>query len=107
MTEAELLVGGVGDADTGFGDVARLVGHDLEAERIGIDDDEAVAAIGGVDGERADAWHFELAVEPIGEARHIGDGDALGLAVLTVGDDFDEPARRLEGQPRLAARSSG
>ena len=31
--EAELLVGGAGDADAGLGQLARLVGHDLEAER--------------------------------------------------------------------------
>ena len=42
-----------------------------------------------------------LRIELVGEARHIGDGDALGLAVAALRHDLDQAARRFEHQPRL------
>ena len=58
MGKAELFVGCIGDPDTQAGNVLGLVFDDPEPERLGVDDHEAVAAIGGVDRQRADAFHF-------------------------------------------------
>src|SRR5690348_6930508 len=49
MREADLLVCGGGDPDADLGDVARLVGGEREAERLGVGDDETVAAVSRVD----------------------------------------------------------
>ena len=59
MAEGKLLVGGGGDFHARHGKLTRLVGPDREAERPGVGDDEAVAAERRIDGERAEALHFE------------------------------------------------
>ena len=101
MGKAELGVGGGGDPDPGLGEFARFVGADGEAERRGVDDDKAVAAIGDVDAQRSEARNFKRRVEPRRERGHVLDMDALGLAVAAVGDDLDHAARRLQRQPGL------
>ncbi len=59
------------DAHAEAGDVVGLVGREGEAERRGIDEDEAVAAVGGVDGQRAEALDLERHAEAGGEARQV------------------------------------
>jgi hypothetical protein len=61
-----------------------------------VDDEEAVAAVGGVDRQRAETGDLEPGVEPVGEGGHVAHADALGLAVPTRRGDLDEPARRLQ-----------
>jgi hypothetical protein len=59
MGEAQLLVGGGDDADPRFGQIARFVWLNCEAERGRIDDDETVAAISNVDSEWDQARNLE------------------------------------------------
>ena len=75
-------------------------GVEREAERARVDEDEAVAAVGGVDGQRAEALDLERHAETGGEARQVCDEDALGLAVPAFGADADEAARGFERQLR-------
>ena len=98
VAEAELLVRGLGDAHAELRDVARFVGSDAEAERVGVDDDEAVAAIGGVDGDCGQAFDFELRVEPVGEGGDVLRAHLLDAAVAAGGGDLDEAAGRLEDE---------
>src|SRR5690606_14701242 len=71
MDEAQLLVGRAGDLDAGGHQVGGLVGGQGEAQGAGVGDDEAVAAIGGVDLEAADAFDLDHGVQLVGEGRHV------------------------------------
>ena len=66
MGEADCSFAG-GDAHAGLGQVLRLVRPDGEAERLGVRDDEAVSAEGGVDLQGAEARDLELRIELVGE----------------------------------------
>jgi hypothetical protein len=113
MGEVQLLVGGGDDADPRFGQIARFVRLNCEAERGRIDDDETVAAISNVDSERAQARNLERRVEPVDKRGDIFDRDALGFAIAAFRRDRDEPAgasrvRRVSGSciGRMPASSS-
>ena len=93
MGEAELFVGGRGNAGAGGREVPRLVRRYREAERRGIDDNEAVAAVGGVDAERPESLDLEARVEPVGKGGDVADFDRLRLAVIAVRPDADQSAR--------------
>ncbi len=49
VAEAQLFVGRVGDLQAGGDQLGGLVGAQGEAQAPGVGDDEAVAAVGGVD----------------------------------------------------------
>ncbi len=101
MDEAQLLVGGAGDLQADLDHVPGLVGANLEAQGLCVDDGETVAAIGGVDLDRTQALDFDPGIEAVGERRHVLDFHPLDLAVLAIGHGFDQAARGLEHQPGL------
>lgn len=92
VVKAKLGVGRVGDPHAKPGDVMRLVGLQREAHRGSIQDDEAVATIGGVYGERTQTFDLQLRVQPVGKARQVLHEDALGLAVAALRTHTDEAA---------------
>ena len=100
MMEAESLVRGAGDPHAQPGDVVRLVGGERQAQRRRVDEDEAVPAIGGVDRQRAEAFHLQRNAEPRGEARQVLHEDPLGLSLPALGAHSHEATRRLEDQLR-------
>ena len=71
MGESELFVGGTGNPDARDGDVARLVRGQGEAEGPGVDDREAVAAVGGVHGEGPESFDLEDGIQPVDEGGDI------------------------------------
>ena len=87
--------------EPGLGELPRLVRRDRKAERVRVDDHETVAAIRGVDVERAEPCDLQLGVELVGEGRDVAHRDALGLAVAALGGDLDDAARRFEREARL------
>ena len=102
----QTLSGNIGytqDRDT------RLVGSDGEAELPGIDDDEAVAAVGRIDGQCSQAFNFEPGIKLVGEGGHVADGNALRLAVPAIGRRLDQAAGRFENPrcPPVRAPGSG
>ena len=101
MPETELRVGGRGDPGPGLGQVPRLPSNQVEAQRRRVDDDETVAAVGGVDGQGAQALDLQRHVEPVGEAGDVADGDPFGLAVAAGRRDLDDAARRLQTKAGL------
>ena len=58
VVEAQRLVGGIGDLHAKFGDLVRLLRNQFQAQRIGIDKDKTVAAIGGVNRQRAQPFNL-------------------------------------------------
>jgi hypothetical protein len=94
--EAELIARRVGDFDAQLGELARLVGAEREAQRLGLDDGEGVAAVGGIHLKRAEPRDLERGVEPVDEGRQVLHRDALGLAVAAGRRHLHQPARRLE-----------
>ena len=68
--DGHLRGGGGGDAQAQRGQVAGLVGRDLEAELVRIDEREEGAAVSHVGGDGADALDLERGVEPDDEGRH-------------------------------------
>src|SRR5260221_1161376 len=80
----DLKLGARGEADllAHDGEVARLVGGDREAERLGVGDGVEHAAIGDVDHHGADTVDLQPGVEAIDESRAIGEiyRDAFALA---------------------------
>jgi hypothetical protein len=59
--------------------------------RGGIDDHETVAAIGGIDGERAQPFDLQRDTQPGGETWQVLHEDALRLAIAAFGADLDQP----------------
>ena len=98
VREAELRIFSLDDRHALFRQVARLGGFEREAEGCGIDDDEAVAAIGGVDGQRPAAVEFEPGIQDPCEGRDVAQQNSLRLAVAAFGAHRDEAARRFQDQ---------
>ena len=94
--EAIAGIGGVGDADAKLGNLTRLFGHQIDAKRHRVDDDEAVAAKGRVHRDRPEARHIERHREAGREGGKVLDIYPFGLAVRTVGPDPHQAARRLQ-----------
>ena len=92
MAEPQRRVRRRGDPHPQPGDVAGLVRGQGKAQRRRIDDDETVAAIGGVHGQRPEPLDLERDTQPVGEAGQVLDEDAFRLAVPAFGADMDQPA---------------
>ena len=63
MPEPDLLARGAADGDDRLADAARLVGRELHAERVGVDDRARHAAPRDADGHRAEAGHLDRDVD--------------------------------------------
>ena len=98
MLETDLLVRRGRDAHTELGDVACLVGDDLETRLRGVDDDEAVASVRRVDHERADSLDLEGHTEIRREGRYVRDRDALRLAASALRAYTDDPSGRFHDE---------
>jgi hypothetical protein len=83
MTEPELLIRRLGYFHAHRGEIARLIRLDGKAQSMGIGDDKAVAAIGGVNDQRANAADLQRRVQPVRERNDITDRDAFRFAVAT------------------------
>ncbi len=101
MDKAQLPVCRGSDLHARFGEVARFIRLDRKAQRLSVDDDETVAAIGDVDFERAKAVNFERRIEFVSKGRHVADMNPLRLAVAAIGDNRDDAPRRFQRQMRL------
>lgn len=58
MCETNLIIGGIGDANSKPCDVMRFVFFQRETQGLGIDNDKTVATIGRVDLQTADAFYL-------------------------------------------------
>ena len=65
--EAELFSRRRTDSGAEPGQVEGFIGPDFETECRRIDEDETIATVGGVDGQRADPFDFEGSVKLIGK----------------------------------------
>ena len=101
MAEAYLLVGRLDDLHAHDGEIPGLVGPDGKPQIVRVDNGEAVAAVSGVDGDRAEPLDFDKCVELVGEADMVADADRNDLAVAALRARLDQPARRLDHEPRL------
>src|SRR6056297_702657 len=81
--------------------ILRFPRYQFEAARAGIDDDEAIAAICGIDAQRTDAFYLEHRPELVGERRDILDLDLLSLALAALCPYADQSRRRLDVKYRL------
>ncbi|MNH17226.1 hypothetical protein D3C79_768890 [compost metagenome] len=101
VAETQLFVGGAGDLQADLDNVLGFVGAYCKAQLSGIGNDEAVAAIGGVDLQRTVAFDLDPGVEAVGEGGHVLHFHPLYLAVAALGDGLDQAAGGFEHQARL------
>jgi hypothetical protein len=76
-------------------------GSIAKTERVRVGDRVPHAAKRNIHGEQAKPVHFELRAEPVREARHVRQLDALDPAVATARRHLDQTSRRLKPQRRL------
>ena len=97
----ELLARGIANQLADAAQLSRLARLELEAERGGIRDRVPHAAVGDVDGDRAEPRNVEPGIELPDERRHVGQLDTVDTPLAARGSNLDGPRRRLEPQRRL------
>ena len=101
MPETELFIRGPGDRDAGLAQIPGFRRSDLEAQLRSIDNNESVAAVGGIDPQRANARHLEFNADAVGEGWHVEQGDAFGFAAAAAGPHRHQARRRFEHEARF------
>ena len=100
VMEGQLPVCRPRDRNAGPGQPTRLAGDQVKSQRRRVDDHEAVPAERRIDRQPAKIRNLQRQPGAERETRHVLDMDAFRLAVAAVGPDMDQPARRLQRQPR-------
>jgi hypothetical protein len=101
MDARELVPRRSSDPLAGQREVAGFIRFDREAELLGVRNRVPHAAVGDVDRNRADPVDLERRIQPVGEARDVGELDALDAAVAACRACLDHPAGRLQPHDRL------